>query len=160
MGHKRLEETAHTHCQVNQYQLKMRCAKGPRGSTAIEEVEDPSYNDPNTFDEGLKALFKWQGSIYQILWLPILIYWALYVSLTLLFDYGLSETGRSAFMALASYCSKYTSSIPVIFLLGFFTSSALNRWFSTQTSIPGTAKIITVFTMTLKDDAVDVNQLL
>ena len=68
--------------------------------------------------------------------------------------------GRSAFMALASYCSKYTSSIPVIFLLGFFTSSALNRWFSTQTSIPGTAKIITVFTMTLKDDAVDVNQLL
>ena len=56
--HKRLEETAHTHCQVNQYQLKMRCAKGPRGSTAIEEVEDPSYNDPNTFDEGLKALFK------------------------------------------------------------------------------------------------------
>jgi len=34
----------------------------------------------------------------------------------------------------------------------------LNRWFSTQTSIPGTAKIITVFTMTLKDDAVDKEQ--
>ena len=56
------------------------------------------------------------------------------------------------FEAIAQYCSKYTGSIPVILLLGFFTTTAMQRWFSMYNSIPGTARIITAFTMSLKDN--------
>ena len=62
----------------------------------------------------------------------------------------------SEFDALARYCSKYTGSIPVILLLGFFTSTAMQRWFSTMAQMPGIAKNATVFTMSLKEDLPEV----
>jgi len=104
-------------------------------------------------------VYRWKGSIYKLLWQPVLLYFGLYMLLTIIYDFGLGEAGRKEFEAVALYCSRYTSSIPVILLLGFFTSTAMQRWFTTQTSVPGTARAITVFTLSLKESTPDAEQL-
>ena len=62
----------------------------------------------------------------------------------------------SDFEAIAQYCARYTSSMPVILLLGFFTSTAMTRWFMAQTNIPGTGRPISVFCISLKETAPEV----
>jgi len=98
------------------------------------------------------VFFRWKKSLYSLIWKHVLIYFTLYISLTLIYDFALDGNGKSEFDALARYCSKYTGSIPVILLLGFFTSTAMQRWFSTMAQMPGIAKNATVFTMSLKED--------
>lgn len=37
---------------------------------------------------------QWKGSVYQLLWIPMLMYWLAYVSLTVIYEYALNETGQ------------------------------------------------------------------
>ena len=43
-------------------------------------------------------------------------------------------------------------------MLGFFTSTAMQRLFTMQTTIPGTAKSITLFISSLKSDIPEVSK--
>lgn len=61
------------------------------------------------------------------------------------------------FEAVTRYCNNYTKTMPVILLLGFFTSTTMQRWFMTQTSVPGTSRAICVFSMSLKENTPDVS---
>lgn len=59
-------------------------------------------------------------------------------------------------MALAKYCLKNSNSINVMIMLTFFTTTALHRLFAMQTMIPGTAKVITFFVLSLKPNLPEV----
>jgi hypothetical protein len=91
---------------------------------------------------------------YQV-WKQAIIYYLIYVSITLFYAFALDTGGQANFDAVASYLARYTSSLPVVLLLGFFTSTALNRWFNIMSSMPGTNRAITLFVVSLKDDTAD-----
>lgn len=59
-------------------------------------------------------------------------------------------------MVLAKYCLRNSNSINLMIMLSFFTSTALQRLFTVQTMIPGTAKVITFFVMSLKPNLPEV----
>lgn len=61
-----------------------------------------------------------------------------------------------AFMALAKYCLRNSNSINLMIMLSFFTTTALQRLFTMQTMVPGTAKVITFFIMSLKPNLPEV----
>ncbi|EFX72123.1 hypothetical protein DAPPUDRAFT_326521 [Daphnia pulex] len=99
-----------------------------------------------------KTLFRWKGSIYKLVWKHFVGYFVCYLWLTILYEFALNETQRRHFEAMARYISKSASTLNLMIMLGFFTSTALQRLFTMQTAIPGTAKIIAMFMMSLKTD--------
>ena len=108
------------------------------------------------FGESLRGLLRWRKSFFKLVWKQALVYYLCYVSVTLIYTYGLTEPWhKENFEALARELGKYTNSLPVVLLLGFFTSSSLNRWFAINSSMPGTSRPITCFVVSLSPDAVD-----
>lgn len=63
-----------------------------------------------------------------------------------------------AFVALAKYCNKNSNSINLMIMLTFFTTTAMQRLFALQTTIPGTAKVITYFILSLKPNLPEVSK--
>lgn len=59
------------------------------------------------------------------------------------------------FRVLAEHCSRYSGSINLMVLLGFFTSTAMQRLYSMQT--PETDQSITVFILSLKPNLPEVS---
>jgi hypothetical protein len=130
------------------------------------------------FGESFRGIFRWQQSFFKLViiflkvlveclqvsnvfldfyqvWKQAIIYYLIYVSITLFYAFALDTGGQANFDAVASYLARYTSSLPVVLLLGFFTSTALNRWFNIMSSMPGTNRAITLFVVSLKDDTAD-----
>nr|CAH0107630.1 unnamed protein product [Daphnia galeata] len=135
--------------------------------------------DANNISESFRILFRWKGSIYKIIWKQLLIYYSLYYMITILHNFVLDEDGKTTvsnlgrpnhsgggvtlntfrfhfntifivFVALAKYCNKNSNSINLMIMLTFFTTTAMQRLFAMQTMIPGTAKVITFFILSLK----------
>ena len=59
---------------------------------------------------------------------------------------------------MAKISTGYSRSINLMIMLGFFTSTAMQRLFTMQTTLPGTAKSITLFISSLKSDIPEVSK--
>lgn len=70
----------------------------------------------------------------------------------------LNDSTFRHFRILAEYCSGYSRSINLMIMLGFFTSTAMQRLFTMQTTVPGTYKSIAVFVLSLKPDLPEVSK--
>ncbi|XP_057370264.1 bestrophin-2-like isoform X1 [Daphnia carinata] len=106
--------------------------------------------DADDFGGSIRILLRWKGSIYKTIWKDLLVYYGLYYLITIIHNYLLDESGKIAFEALAKYCLKNSNSINVMIMLTFFTTTAMHRLFAMQTMIPGTAKVITFFILSIK----------
>nr|CAH0106159.1 unnamed protein product [Daphnia galeata] len=115
-------------------------------------VTTAAHTNGNKFGGNLSILFRWKRSVYQLLWKHMIIYAIVFISLSVLYKYLLNEDGKKNFRVLAEHCTGYSRSINLMIMLGFFTSTAMQRLFTMQTTIPGTAKSITLFISSLKSD--------
>nr|CAH0106158.1 unnamed protein product [Daphnia galeata] len=98
------------------------------------------------------VLFRWKRSVYQLIWKHLLIYAIVYVLLSILYQFILNEDGKKNFRVLAEHCTGYSRSLNIMIVLGFFTSTTMQRLFNMQITIPGTSKSITMFILSLKPD--------
>ncbi|XP_057370446.1 bestrophin-4-like isoform X2 [Daphnia carinata] len=96
------------------------------------------------------VLLRWRRSVYQLIWKHLFIYALTYILLSILYQFILNEDGKKNFRVLAEHCSGYSRSINLMIMLGFFTSTTMQRLFNMQITIPGTAKSITMFILSLK----------
>lgn len=110
--------------------------------------------DANRFGESFRILLRWKGSIYKFIWRDLLVYYFLFYLLSILHSV-LDDDGKKTFQALAKYCLKNSNSINLMIMLTFFTTTAMQRLFSMQTTIPGTAKVITCFIMSIKPNLLE-----
>lgn len=108
--------------------------------------------DATRFGESFRTLFRWKDSVYKLLWRHMLIYYILYISLTLLYYFVLDKDQQGTFRKVTTYLEKNASSFNLMIMLGFFTSAALQRLFNMQSTMPGTARVISVFLLSLKPD--------
>ncbi|XP_076334872.1 bestrophin-4-like isoform X2 [Tachypleus tridentatus] len=88
-----------------------------------------------------KLLFRWHGSIYKLLYREISIFCVAYCSLSVLYRYVLTEPQRRTFEKISVYCETFTDLIPVSFVLGFYVSIVVGRWWQQYMSIPWPDKI-------------------
>ncbi|RWS08689.1 bestrophin-4-like protein [Dinothrombium tinctorium] len=89
-----------------------------------------------------KLLIRWKGSIYKLLYREMLIFCTLYYSLSLSYRYILSDSQRLIFEKVAIYCEAFTSVIPLSFVLGFYVSIVVSRWWQQYMQIPWPDKSI------------------
>ncbi|XP_030634782.1 bestrophin-2 [Chanos chanos] len=83
-----------------------------------------------------KLLVAWKGSIYKVLYKEFLAFFALYTAISISYRYFLSDDQKRYFEKLSIYCNNYASLIPMSFVLGFYVTLIVNRWWNQYTSIP------------------------
>nr|XP_056717629.1 bestrophin-2 [Euleptes europaea] len=83
-----------------------------------------------------KLLLLWRGSIYKLLYKEFLAFFVVYVALSVTYRYVLSEDQKRYFEKVVIYCDNYANLIPVSFVLGFYVTLVVNRWWSQYTCMP------------------------
>ncbi|NXL10600.1 BEST4 protein, partial [Mesembrinibis cayennensis] len=83
-----------------------------------------------------KLLFRWKGSIYKLLYKEFIVFVVLYAMLSLIYRRLLTEEQKRLYTKVAQYCNRSTDLIPMSFVLGFYVTLIVNRWWAQYTSIP------------------------
>ncbi|XP_064099378.1 bestrophin-2-like [Macrobrachium nipponense] len=78
----------------------------------------------------------WRGSVYKLIWPDTLVYCFLYFICSLVYRFGLDEQQRRTFEQLSLYCDYFRNLIPIFFVLGFYVSIIVQRWWEQYRNIP------------------------
>ncbi|KAJ0057046.1 hypothetical protein NL108_000895, partial [Boleophthalmus pectinirostris] len=89
-----------------------------------------------TFFSFHRLLLRWRGSIYKLLYREFAVFGLLYTVLSLVYRLALSESQRRLFEKISMYCDKYAEQIPVTFVLGFYVTLVVNRWWNQFLNLP------------------------
>ncbi|XP_036962942.1 bestrophin-2 [Acanthopagrus latus] len=91
-------------------------------------------------DAGLGTFFnlllRWKGSIYKLLYRELIIFTVLYSFFSVVYRFVLSDDQRRLFEKLAIYCDRYAELIPVSFVLGFYVTLVVSRWWGQYENVP------------------------
>ncbi|KRX49195.1 Uncharacterized protein T02_13682 [Trichinella nativa] len=82
-----------------------------------------------------RLLLRWKGSLWKSIWRDLLVYLLAYYMINLIYRNVLNEEQSKNFQKLVIYCNQATSYIPITFLLGFFVSMIVTRWWEQCTYV-------------------------
>ncbi|VEL21508.1 unnamed protein product, partial [Protopolystoma xenopodis] len=96
-------------------------------SMALKSRAFLSLNERVAF---LRLLLRWQASIWKLLLWDLFVFLVAYIGISLLYRRVLlyHEGLRAGFEGFVHYSKKISSIVPISFLLGFFVSTILQRW--------------------------------
>jgi bestrophin, other len=77
--------------------------------------------------------FRWRGSIYKLVWLDLTSFLFVYYALNLTYRLVLNEDQKTTFEAIVKYCDEHSQLIPLSFVLGFYVSIVMTRWWNQYT---------------------------
>ncbi|NP_001080317.1 bestrophin 2 L homeolog isoform X1 [Xenopus laevis] len=83
-----------------------------------------------------KLLLLWRGSIYKLLYKEFLAFLIMYLGLSIIYRFLLNDEQRLYFEKVAIYCNNYANLIPVSFVLGFYVTLVVNRWWNQYLCMP------------------------
>uniref|UniRef100_A0A4W3IGQ5 Bestrophin homolog n=1 Tax=Callorhinchus milii TaxID=7868 RepID=A0A4W3IGQ5_CALMI len=83
-----------------------------------------------------KLLLRWKGSIYKLLYKEFLIFTLLYFSLSSIYRFLLNQSQKRVFEQIAINCNNYADLIPMSFVLGFYVTLVVSRWWNQYQSMP------------------------
>ncbi|KAM8908168.1 bestrophin-3-like isoform 2-T2 [Spinachia spinachia] len=89
-----------------------------------------------TFFSFHRLLLRWRGSIYKLLYREFVAFLALYTGLSVVYRLVLADHQKRLFEKLSMYCDKYAEQIPVTFVLGFYVTLVVNRWWHQFVNLP------------------------
>ncbi|KAL0271012.1 UNVERIFIED_CONTAM: hypothetical protein PYX00_008258 [Menopon gallinae] len=84
----------------------------------------------------LRLLFRWKGSIYKLVWPDLVLFLVLYYALNIMYRFFLDEDQKRIFEIIAEYCETQSNFIPLSFVLGFYVSIVMTRWWDQYNNIP------------------------
>ncbi|XP_069685769.1 bestrophin-4 [Periplaneta americana] len=83
-----------------------------------------------------RILCKWKGSVYKLIWRELLAYLVLYFVINIVYRYGLHEPEQRIFEKIRHYFGQQGESIPMSFVLGFYVSLIVKRWWEQYRLLP------------------------
>ncbi|XP_063546504.1 bestrophin-2 isoform X2 [Cydia strobilella] len=83
-----------------------------------------------------RILCKWRGSVYKLVWRELLAYLTLYYTINLLYRFALTESQQRIFEKVRQYFGAQSESIPMSFVLGFYVSLIVKRWWEQYKLLP------------------------
>ncbi|KAH8296010.1 hypothetical protein KR054_000520 [Drosophila jambulina] len=84
----------------------------------------------------LGLLVRWRGSIYKLVWRDLLLFLGIYILLAIIYRLLIDEEAKRFFEAIAMYCGSNAALIPLSFVLGFYVSIVMQRWWEQYSTIP------------------------
>ena len=90
------------------------------------------------FTTTFHLFFKWRGSVAKLIWHNVGIWIIMYGLLSfiyrqVLFDH---ETSKQMFELICVYAERFLQVVPITFLIGFYVSQVVNRWWDQFMSLP------------------------
>ncbi|XP_017086357.1 bestrophin-4-like [Drosophila eugracilis] len=95
-----------------------------------------SVSTSSVVNNFLGLLVRWRGSIYKLIWVDLIIFFGLYFLLAITYRWLMNEEAKRLFENLASHCLDKGSLIPLSFVLGFYVTIVMRRWWDQYTTIP------------------------
>jgi len=85
-----------------------------------------------------RLLVIWKGSLFKQIWPDFLLFFGLYFLLSFFYRMILIEyeDSKVVYELFCVYCKKYSERIPITFLLGFYVTQVVSRWWSQFMSLP------------------------
>ncbi|XP_048515522.1 uncharacterized protein LOC105684499 isoform X2 [Athalia rosae] len=83
-----------------------------------------------------KILSKWRGSVYKLIWRELIAYLVVYYVINLTYRYALNEHQQRIFERIRHYFGNSSESIPMSFVLGFYVSLVVKRWWEQYKLLP------------------------
>ncbi|XP_053271365.1 bestrophin-3 isoform X2 [Pleuronectes platessa] len=83
-----------------------------------------------------RLLLRWKGSIYKLLYREFTVFVLLYTVLSVVYRLVLFDDQKRLFEKVSIYCDKYAEQIPVTFVLGFYVTLVVNRWWNQFVNLP------------------------
>ncbi|XP_039763402.1 bestrophin-4 isoform X2 [Pararge aegeria] len=83
-----------------------------------------------------RILCKWRGSVYKLVWRELLAYLTLYYTINLVYRFALTEPQQRIFERVRQYFGAQSESIPMSFVLGFYVSLVVKRWWEQYKLLP------------------------
>ncbi|XP_029289224.1 bestrophin-2 [Cottoperca gobio] len=91
-------------------------------------------------DAGLGTFFhlllRWKGSIYKLLYRELIIFTVLYYFFSIVYRFVLNDDQKRLFEKFSIYCDRYAELIPVSFVLGFYVTLVVSRWWGQFENVP------------------------
>lgn len=81
-------------------------------------------------------LKKWSGSIFQLIWLDLLAYFGTYAIINVFYRFVMSNAQQKDFEEFVMYVRIQAQYVPLSFLLGFFVSHVLSKWWDVVCTVP------------------------
>jgi len=85
-------------------------------------------------------LFIWKGSLFKQILPELVLYFSIYFGISILYRYVLiayfDESHKIVYELFCIYCEKFSKVIPISFLLGFYVTQVVARWWSQFMSLP------------------------
>jgi len=81
-------------------------------------------------------LSRWRSSIWKLLWKDLLAYTIIYLLVQIIYKFALPEEHQLQFEHFVRYCNTQNAGLPLTFLLGFYVSLVVSRWWSQYCSLP------------------------
>ncbi|XP_032669617.1 uncharacterized protein LOC116843355 [Odontomachus brunneus] len=83
-----------------------------------------------------RILIKWRGSVYKLIWRELLAYLFVYYLINFTYRYLLNDQQRVIFEKIRYYFGNSSESIPMSFVLGFYVSLVVKRWWEQYKLLP------------------------
>lgn len=90
----------------------------------------------STFGCFWKILIKWRGSVYKLVWRELVAYLILYYSINLIYRFALNDEQQRSFERIRSYFNQQSETIPMSFVMGFYVSLVVKRWWEQYKLLP------------------------
>ncbi|CAL1271225.1 unnamed protein product [Larinioides sclopetarius] len=95
----------------------------------------------------IRLLFRWRGSVWKVVYREMLLFSACYITLSLLYNFALTDGQQKIFERIVYFCSTFMDLIPLSFMLGFYVSFIAARWWSQFIAIPWPDKLMNIVAM-------------
>lgn len=83
-----------------------------------------------------RILFKWRGSVYKLIWKELIAYLFVYFTINAVYRFALDDNQKKTFLSIRQYFSQQTESIPMSFVLGFYVTLIVRRWWEQYRLLP------------------------
>jgi len=95
----------------------------------------PSADQPGAF---FRLLVIWRGGVFKGIWKDCVLYFFFYTLLSISYRYLMiyDEEVKANFEKVCVYMKKFEDLIPLGFLLGFYVTQVMNRWWNQFLSLP------------------------
>jgi hypothetical protein len=83
-------------------------------------------------------LCRWKQSVFSLIWHDVVVFLVLYFVLSILYRYVLFDIPmyKQTFEMICIYSDRFRSSIPITFLIGFWVSQIVSRWWDQFMTLP------------------------
>uniref|UniRef100_A0A914VYN3 Bestrophin homolog n=1 Tax=Plectus sambesii TaxID=2011161 RepID=A0A914VYN3_9BILA len=82
-----------------------------------------------------KLLLRWRGSLWKSVYKELFLWLCGYTALSLVYRLALNPEQRIIFEDISVFAYRYTDFIPLTFILGFFVSLVIDRWWDMFSNI-------------------------